>query len=57
MGTATINLKAAASNLPDRSTKGTVMLVLDDTLEGIEKYNRKKIKVIILKNMFNEKIK
>ena len=42
MGTATINLKAAASNLPDRSTKGTVMLVLDDTLEGIEKYNRKK---------------
>lgn len=37
-----INLKSAADSLATRSSKGIVMLVLDDSITGIKKYNRKR---------------
>ena len=37
-----INLKSAAETLGNRSTKGTVMLILDDTITGLHTYNRSK---------------
>lgn len=42
MGKINIDLKAAADSLNTRSTRGIVMLVLNDSIDGIKDYNRKK---------------
>lgn len=42
MGEININLKASAKTLSTRSTGGIVMLILDDKVQGLKKYNRKK---------------
>ncbi len=42
MSNINIYLRSAAETLNSRSTRGIVMLVLNDSVEGVKSYNRKR---------------